>query len=290
MANDFWLFGLSETTDFDDDIGDVSGVFEKEDSEIQKAHSVLFLQDKGSMLANALQKALTDAGLNVIVVSPDVTSISKRIDEVGAAIMYVEPIFWKQGQALTYLKDMSLEKNILLFSIGTPEDLAMVNEYIPARLQTGSFKRPMDVKEVCGTIRKIMEETDFSEHKHILVVDDSGESLRAIKSWLEPKYTVSLSNSGTNAIKFLAHTKPDLILLDYEMPIITGKEVFTMIRGDVETADIPIIFLTSHNDRETVLEVMTQKPDGYLLKTMAPEAIVEAINSFFAIQKNSKLK
>ena len=118
--------------------------------------------------------------------------------------------------------------------------------------------------------------------KQILVVDDSGAALRNIKGWLEGRYYVSLANSATMAIKYLALNRPDLILLDYEMPICDGKQVLEMIRSERDFADIPVIFLTARNDRDTVMNVTALRPEGYLLKTMEPDVIVQKIDAFFA--------
>ena len=106
--------------------------------------------------------------------------------------------------------------------------------------------------------------------------------LRNIKTLLEDKYKVVLANSGAMAIKYLALNIPDLILLDYEMPIVDGSQVMQMIREDPEFQDIPIIFLTGKNDAQTVMNVMELKPEGYLLKSMEPKKLHAAIDDFFA--------
>lgn len=67
--------------------------------------------------------------------------------------------------------------------------------------------------------------------------------LRNIKTLLEDKYQVIPVNSSEMAIKYLALNIPDLILLDYEMPIVDGKQFMQMIREDTEFQNIPIIFL-----------------------------------------------
>ena len=130
-----------------------------------------------------------------------------------------------------------------------------------------------------------------TEAKHnkkiVLVVDDSGAVLRNVKGWLEDKYQVVLANSGTMAIKYLSTNRPDLVLLDYEMPILDGRQVLQMIRSEIEFADIPVIFLTSKGDRESVMQVMALKPDGYLLKTLPPEEIRQSVDNFFERQKIS---
>ena len=119
----------------------------------------------------------------------------------------------------------------------------------------------------------------------ILVVDDSGAMLRNVKGWLQDKYNVILANSGAMAIKYIATDRPDLVLLDYEMPVVDGRQVLEMIRTETDFRDVPVIFLTSKNDRESILKVMELKPEGYLLKTMEPEQIVEEVDKFFMKQK-----
>ena len=105
--------------------------------------------------------------------------------------------------------------------------------------------------------------------------------LRSVKSWLEDKYQVILANSGAMAIKYLAMNHPDLILLDYEMPVCDGRQVLEMIRSEPDFSTVPVIFLTGKNDKESVMKVTALKPDGYLLKTMEPEKLHQAIDEFF---------
>ena len=124
----------------------------------------------------------------------------------------------------------------------------------------------------------------------ILVVEDSGAMLRNVKGWLQDKYNVILANSGAMAIKYLATDRPDLVLLDYEMPVVDGRQVLEMIRTEMDFRDVPVIFLTSKNDRESILKVMELKPEGYLLKTMEPEKIVEEVDKFFTKQKMNMCK
>lgn len=90
---------------------------------------------------------------------------------------------------------------------------------------------------------------------------------------------------GAMAIKYLAMSHPDLVLLDYEMPICDGRQVLEMIRAEAEFSDVPVIFLTGKNDRESVMKATALKPEGYLLKSMEPAQIVHAIDEFFEKKK-----
>ena len=165
------------------------------------------------------------------------------------------------------------------------EDISSVESVFPAHLIRQKFFRPIDVKEVAEAVTDYV--SAFGKHikKKILVVDDSGAMLRNVKGWLEESYQVILANSGAMAIKYLAMNRPDLVLLDYEMPVVDGRQVLEMIRTETEFADIPVIFLTGKGDRESVMQVMELKPEGYLLKTMKPADIIKAVNDFFEKQK-----
>ena len=78
------------------------------------------------------------------------------------------------------------------------------------------------------------------------------------------------------------------MLLDYEMPVLDGKQVLEIVRSEQEFAKVPVIFLTNKNDRESVSKVTSLRPNGYLLKTMPPEDIVAAIDAFFMKQKGNE--
>lgn len=120
----------------------------------------------------------------------------------------------------------------------------------------------------------------------ILIVDDS-EFMRAkIKELLKDDYNISEADSSIAAIRSLTVDRPDLILLDYEMPVCDGRQALEMIRSERETADIPVIFLTARGDRESVKKVTALKPKGYLLKTLPDKEIKKSIDSFFT-RKNS---
>ena len=87
----------------------------------------------------------------------------------------------------------------------------------------------------------------------------------------------------------MSQSLPDLILLDYEMPVIDGRQVLEMIRSESDFSAVPVIFLTSKNDKESIMKVLNLKPEGYLLKTMKPAEIVKAVDDFFEKRKYDKV-
>ena len=143
--------------------------------------------------------------------------------------------------------------------------------------------RPLNVNDLVSELDEAIKlGTEAEARKKILIVDDDPTMLRMIKSLLGEKYLVYVAGSGMNAITFLATNKVDLILLDYEMPVISGAKVLEMIRSEVSTQDIPVMFLTAKNDKESVMQVLALKPEKYLLKTMPPEEWMQNIDEFFS--------
>lgn len=123
--------------------------------------------------------------------------------------------------------------------------------------------------------------------KKILVVDDSDFMRQNILNLLGKDYDIIESNSSISAIKSIAVNRPDLILLDYEMPVCDGRQALEMIRSDKEIADIPVVFLTGRGDMDSVKKVMSLKPEGYLLKTLPEKDIKKMIDGFFEKRKKA---
>lgn len=124
-----------------------------------------------------------------------------------------------------------------------------------------------------------LEKKSLGVKKHILVVDDDKNVLKLLKSALEDRYDVTAIVSGRMALKFLDSKTPDLIFLDYQMPVETGPEVFRRIKKLDSAKDIPVVFLTGIADREKITEVLSLKPQGYLLKPIDMERVNETIKS-----------
>ncbi len=133
-------------------------------------------------------------------------------------------------------------------------------------------------------IQKYLEEHAEEEKatkKKVLVVDDSAVILQAMKELLEKDYEIMTAKSGVAAIRSMTLDKPDLVLLDYEMPVCDGKQVLEMIRAEEAFLDIPVVFLTGTVDKERLKKLLPLKPAGYLLKTTQPQEIREFIGEVF---------
>lgn len=113
--------------------------------------------------------------------------------------------------------------------------------------------------------------------KHVLVVDDNAMMLKMLKEHLHDQYDVATAASGRVALKFLEKKTTDLILLDYEMPDESGPDVLEKLRASDLTKDIPVVFLTGVTDTKKVKEVLSLKPQSYLLKPVDRDKLLDTI-------------
>ena len=245
--------------------------------------NILIVTEKNSLFVRSAMEHFKELEYNVVVEDLDVQKMSKLKDTFEALILYMESDGYDKTQDIIYLRDKAVEEDIPIFYMG--DEAEELKKLIPDHVLQHVFQRPIDIKQAVQKIDEHVKKFGSHSKKKILVVDDSGAMLRNIKGWLEEKYQVILANSGAMAIKYLATNRPDLVLLDYEMPVVDGSQVLEMIRTETEFSDIPVIFLTSKNDKESILKVMALKPEGYLLKTMEPVKIVQEIDNFFEKRK-----
>ncbi|MDD6550951.1 MAG: response regulator [Lachnospiraceae bacterium] len=242
---------------------------------------IILASDVKGFMVNSIISELESDGVEVVTVPVGVTVISRHLKESGIILLYLDGTD-PGDDVLTFLRDSINEKNISLTVVGRGDDITGVEKVIPGSILSGVFERPVNISELGSHFRGIFEK-DAERHakKKILVVDDDGVMLRRIRDWLSPHYQVFMVNSGMNAITFLVKNKVDLILLDYEMPVTSGPQVLSMLRSEPETMNIPVMFLTAKDDKESVIKVLSLKPENYLLKTLPPERILSEIDEFF---------
>lgn len=136
-----------------------------------------------------------------------------------------------------------------------------------------------DKQELLERLAKELLAKAPAARKHVLVVDDDPRMLKVIKRHLEDSYDVATAVNGKVALKFLENKTTNLILLDYEMPGQNGPEVLAQLRENPVTAHIPVIFLTGINDREKIRTALSLKPQGYLLKPIERDKLLESISN-----------
>lgn len=153
--------------------------------------------------------------------------------------------------------------------------------FVAPHLLQGTDGVAIQAENAMAEIQKYLKKGKAGNRKKILVVDDSEFVLRAMEELLGKEYEVMLAKSGLSTIRSITLNRPDLILLDYEMPICDGSQVLEMIRSEEDFANIPVIFLTSRVDKESIKKVLALKPAGYLSKSLDPVDVKKEIDKYF---------
>lgn len=117
--------------------------------------------------------------------------------------------------------------------------------------------------------------------KTILVVDDDAMNLRMVEMTLKRKeYEVIKADSGQATLAFLQEKTVDLILLDVEMPGMSGIETLDAIRSNHELSQIPVLFLSASEDMEEAVENGEYAVQGFINKPILPQKLYERVEEF----------
>lgn len=117
--------------------------------------------------------------------------------------------------------------------------------------------------------------------KHILIVDDDVNMLKLLRMFLVDDYQVTIVDSGKKALEFILKRKPDLILLDYMMPLFDGPHVLEILRKRDETKNVPVLFLTSVTERDKIIQCLAHNPQGYLVKPISKDELLQRVDEVF---------
>ena len=117
----------------------------------------------------------------------------------------------------------------------------------------------------------------------ILVVDDEYLNLRIVESHLSESYQLTTASSGAEALEKLGQEKPDLIILDLMMPVMSGYQVCQIIRKRYDVDELPIVILTAKNRVEDMVKGLSLGANDYLTKPFSKEELRVRVDKQFEL-------
>ena len=232
---------------------------------------------------------------HVQICSENPQSIFGMLEVVGPEVVLISLIGALDIDPVIFNRLAKDYKDLPVLTIGTEGEQRHFLEFYQGD-QFENLIRPLENSEVRDAIarRLGMSEKDLAEEKEahdaatsdkkrVLIVDDNAATLRSIKGMLDSTYDIIAATSGIKAMTAIGKKRPDLILLDYEMPVCDGRQTLEMIRADEDLQDIPVIFLTGVSDREHIEAVLALKPLGYMLKPPVQGKLLEAIGNAIGV-------
>lgn len=118
--------------------------------------------------------------------------------------------------------------------------------------------------------------------KNVLIIDDSLLIQDMVKDMLEGAgYSVNAASNAIDAIHFIfsSDSRPDLILLDVMMPILSGSQDALLLKRSEYSKDIPIVFISSKSEEELKKLVADTGANGYICKPFTDSGLIEAVRS-----------
>ena len=122
----------------------------------------------------------------------------------------------------------------------------------------------------------------------LFVVDDDMTNLTVCRNTLSGAYDVFSFSSGALLLKRLERQVPDLILLDIDMPEMSGFEVIGLIRRIPAAQGVPVIFLTSKADDDSELEGLSLGASDYLFKPFSPRLLLKRIEMHLLVERQQR--
>jgi CheY-like chemotaxis protein len=125
---------------------------------------------------------------------------------------------------------------------------------------------------------------EFSFVPSVLYVDDNVHSIDIISRLLHAKtdWRLITSTLGLEGVDIATTLRPDLILLDLQLPDISGLEVLRQLRADVRTADTPIIMLSAEAHQNKIDECMAAGANDYFVKPCDLHQFLTALHAFMS--------
>lgn len=114
----------------------------------------------------------------------------------------------------------------------------------------------------------------------IMVVDDSPTEIHVFKKFLEKQgYRIIEAKDGQEGIEKAIQAHPDLILMDVVMPVLNGFQATRQLKNNEKTADIPVIMITTKDQKTDINWGMRQGADEYMVKPVAPAELLSKIRA-----------
>ena len=244
--------------------------------------TILFVEGTHGMVNKGIVNNLEEAGFRIICVPDEPSEILEHRHDANFWIYYPAGDTEHIHLISSHLTELCEDDNRILCLVGDALDIAEARQiHNPERIKA-EYARPIDMNAFVEDMLSFSEmQYESVRTKTIFLIDDDPDFLAVTERWLKEKYKVKTFRSGSEALFYLNSTVPDLILLDYIMPGMDGYETMQEIRQIPCSHDVPIVFLTGQSDRENVMRILEKKPDGYLLKSMPKDALMDSIERLF---------
>lgn len=246
--------------------------------ELPKLNSARILAiDDDLLLLERLKLEAAIWGLQIDVAA-NLTEATEAIACCRPDAILLDLAFGEPGEnGLTLLERLHQQKpNIPVLVFTARNDLQA--RLKAARLGASTFlHKSLPPSEVLKAVMQLLDRTHSTQPK-VMAVDDDRDLLNYLRALLQPWGIRAIVLEDPQRFwEVLEAHKPDLLILDLEMPNFSGIDLCQVVRNDYRTAQIPILFLSAHQGTETVTQVFAVGADDYLSKPIVEREFIARV-------------
>jgi diguanylate cyclase (GGDEF)-like protein len=196
-------------------------------------------------------------------------------DVVVLDVTFADP----DSESLDFLAELTDREPPIPVLVLTASE-ALVDRVEVARRGGGTFmQRTRPVTDMVDAMTALVQRAAPTDLK-VLAVDDDPAILAALSALLGPGgLDVTTSDEPLGFWEALTDTAPDLLILDLDMPGVSGTDLCRAVRADVHFGRLPVVFLTSYSDPEKVQEIFAAGADDYVKKPIVGEELLTRVRN-----------
>ena len=243
-----------------------------------QTHRVLVINDDTKLTERLLSEA--DAwGIRIKIAADLATARSRIALAAPDAILLDLSFFETEEDGLTLLRELTEEEpHIPVVALAGRDSLA--KRLAVSRLGAKQFLgKPATVREIFQALARVLSQPKTSEAK-VLIVDDDPVMVSGLSALLTPwGLEVTALTEPQRFWEVLTAISPDLVVLDLEMPLVSGIELCQVVRQDTHWGDIPILVVTAHTDAESLQQAFAAGADDFITKpVLGPELVTRILS------------
>ncbi|MBD0362959.1 MAG: response regulator [Coleofasciculus sp. C3-bin4] len=241
-------------------------------------YRVLAIDDDATLMEKLLAQAQS-WGIR-LKVAPDLTTARSRIALAPPDAVLLDLSFPDtEEDGLMLLRELAQRTPNLPVIVFTGRD-SLSDRLAVSRLGARQFlQKPATTEQIFQAITRVLPQAQTSDAR-VLIVDDDPMVLAALSALLTPWGLQVLTLTEPQRFwEVLIATEPNLVVLDVEMPLVSGLELCQVVRQDVQWGDLPILLVTAHTDAESLQQAFAAGADDFITKpVLGPELVTRVLS------------
>jgi DNA-binding response OmpR family regulator len=241
-------------------------------------YRVLAIDDDATLMEKLLAEAQS-WGIR-LKVAPDLTTARSRMALAPPDAILLDLSFPDtEEDALMLLRELAQRWPNLPVIVFTGRD-SLGDRLAVSRLGARQFlQKPATTEQIFQAITRVLPQAQTSDAR-VLIVDDDPMVIDALSALLTPwGLEVVTLTEPQRFWEVLITTSPNLVVLDLEMPLVSGLELCQVVRQDVQWGDLPILVVTAHTDAESLQQAFAAGADDFITKpVLGPELVTRVLS------------